>query len=254
MKKLLAIGVALFVFASIGAAGAKSAPPLSPPVVAPAYSWTGFYVGLDGGSAWATQSVSDVACSTCNTFPASGAVKGSGLIGGVYAGYNLMLAPMWLVGIEGDWSWTCLNDATTAAQTNGGGVTAGSNSWSRNVNWLASLRGRLGFTPSPTTLLYVTGGAAWGGTDYSGQDIFVGGCPNCALTSFSQTKSGFVIGGGGEWAPWANNWLLKAEYLYYQLGGATSTVTLVGFPALPVTFGWGNLSVNELRIGVAYKF
>jgi outer membrane immunogenic protein len=57
-----------------------------PPAAAPAYSWTGFYTGLDGGGAWATQNVSDVPCSTCNTFPASGTVNGSNFIGGLYAG------------------------------------------------------------------------------------------------------------------------------------------------------------------------
>jgi outer membrane immunogenic protein len=162
---------------------------------------------------------------------------------------------MWLVGIEGDWSWTHLNGATTAPQTNSGGVQAGQfNSWSRDVNWLASVRGRLGIVPSPTTLLYVTGGAAWGGTNYSAQDIFLLGCPNCGVTSFSQTRSGYVIGAGGEWAPWSNNWLLRAEYLYYQLNGTTSSANFIGSPALAATFGWGTLSINEVRAGVAYKF
>jgi outer membrane immunogenic protein len=252
MKNFLALGVALALLAAAGAARAQ------PP--APVYSWTGFYIGLDSGGAWARQSVSDVACSTCNTIPESGTLTGSAFIGGFYAGYNFMIAPTWLVGIEGDWSWTRLSDATTAPQITPAGAVGNPpaiNAWSGDTKWLASLRGRVGITPFPTTLLYVTGGVAWNRTDYSAQDIFGPlGCANgnCALTSLSQTKSGYVIGAGADWAPWSNNWLLRAEYLYYGFSGATSTVTLVGFPTLPVTFNWGNLSIQELRFGAAYKF
>ena len=259
MKKLLVAGIVAATFCSAPALAADmpaKAPVYSAPVAAPVFNWTGFYVGLDAGGASATQDVSDVACATCNTDPASGTLKGSSFIGGVYAGYNWQFAPTWVAGIEADWSWTRLNATTTAPQTTGGSVDPlpQINSWSRNVKWLASLRGRIGITPTPTALLYVTGGAAWNGTDYSAQDIFSSGCNNCALTSFSKTKSGYVIGGGGEWAPWANNWLLRAEYLYYHFSGETSTVGLVGFPTLPVTFSWGDLSIQEVRVGAAYKF
>jgi opacity protein-like surface antigen len=116
------------------------------------------------------------------------------------------------------------------------------------------LRGRVGVNPTPTTLLYVTGGAAWSRTDYSAQDVFVGGCPNCGAPSFSQTKSGYVIGGGGEWAPWSNNWLLRAEYLYYRFSGAAASADFVGLTTPCCTFAWGDLSINEVRAGVAYKF
>jgi len=259
--KTIAIAVAAIatLIATRASAADLESPVYKPPPVAPVptYSWTGFYVGLDGGGAWAAnQSVSDVACSTCNTFPASGSLKGSGIIGGIYAGYNFIVAPTWLVGIEGDWSWTRLNDTTTAPQVNGGGVLAPPqiNSWSRDVKWLASLRGRVGVTPTPTTLLYVTGGAAWSRTDYSAQDIFVGGCPNCALTAFGQTNSGYVVGGGGEWAPWSNKWILRAEYVYYHFNGSSSTVGIINGPTLPIAFSWGDLSVHEVRGGVAYKF
>jgi|HubBroStandDraft_5_1064220.scaffolds.fasta_scaffold148438_1 outer membrane immunogenic protein len=226
------------------------------PSAAPVFSWTGFYVGLDGGGAWARQNVSDVACAVCNTFPASGALKGSGFIGGFYGGYNFSIAPAWIIGVEGDWSWAQLNNTATAPQVNAGGVLAlpQINSWSRDTKWLASVRGRLGVTPSPTTLLYVTGGPAWSRTDYSAQDIFVNGCPNCALTAVNQTNAGYVVGAGGEWAPWSNNWILRAEYLYYHFNGANSTVGIVGTPALPVTFNWSDLSIHELRGGLSYKF
>ena len=56
MKKLLT-GIAAFLFAAgLGSAFAADLPPApqvyAPPVVAPIYSWTGCYLGIEGGGAW----------------------------------------------------------------------------------------------------------------------------------------------------------------------------------------------------------
>ena len=39
-------------------------------------------------------------------FPIAGNTGGSSAIGGLQAGYNWQVAPTWVVGLEGDWSWT----------------------------------------------------------------------------------------------------------------------------------------------------
>jgi opacity protein-like surface antigen len=142
--KKIAIGVAV-IAALMGRPALAADMAVKAPVPAPIYSWTGFYAGLDGGGAWATQTASDAfvclvaVCGANAVPPAFGTLKGSDFIGGLYAGYNFMLAPKWLVGIEGDWSGTHLNDTTTAPQINFGAVIPGVNAWSRDVNWLASL-------------------------------------------------------------------------------------------------------------------
>jgi opacity protein-like surface antigen len=59
----------------------------------------------------------------------------------------------------------------------------------------------------------------------------------------TQTKSGWVVGGGVEWALWETNWLARAEYLNF---GFTSVALGAGLA--------GNLTINEFRAGVAYKF
>lgn len=255
MRNLLTAAVAIFTVAAISAANAQRA------TMPPAYSWTGFYLGLDAGLAWDRQTVSDFACSTCNTVPASTTLSGSSLAGGIYAGYNFLIAPAWLAGLEADWSSAHFNDATTAPQvaaSGGIGAPPAINGWSHDAKWVASLRGRVGITPSPVTLLFVTGGAAWTRVDYSAQDVFGPlGCAtgNCGLSSFSQSKEGYVVGAGGEWAPWANNWILRLEYLYYHFNGATSSVGFQsGPPVICCNFSWGDLSIHEVRFGVAYKF
>ena len=147
-----------------------------------------------------------------------GTSNASGVIGGVYGGYNWQLAPQWLIGIEGDSSWTDLNGTIGFGK----------------VNWLGSVRGRIGYTPTSTMLFYFTGGAAWRTIDNSGVSSFAG--------STDQTKSGWVIGGGVEWAPWPSNWLVRAEYLNYNF---------TGLAAGPFST---DLTINEVRAGVAYKF
>jgi outer membrane immunogenic protein len=198
MRKLPLAGFA--VCALIMPAAAADMPPYyrAPLEVQPFY-WTGAYAGADIGGAWSNQS------------SGFGTGSSSGVIGGLYAGYNWQFAPQWVLGVELDGSWPDLS----------------------RVNWLASIRGRIGYTPVPTVLLYFTGGLASIEIDNS----------NATLGNTNQAKTGWAIGGGLEWAPWAGNFLVRAEYLNYNFSRV-----LVG------SFGAGELSVNEVRTGLAYKF
>jgi outer membrane immunogenic protein len=78
---------ALALTASAGMAFAADLPTYTPPPAsqvynpAPAFSWTGPYLGLTGGYGWGTS---------------------SGFKGGGYAGYNFQINPNWVVGVEGD--------------------------------------------------------------------------------------------------------------------------------------------------------
>jgi outer membrane immunogenic protein len=201
MKRLLLVG-AVFGAQIASAMAADMAPFDRGPAV---FSWTGAYIGADIGGAWS------------NIQSNFGGGNASSVGGGVYAGYNWQLAPSWLIGIEGDANWADLT------------VPAGSG----DVNWLGSLRGRIGWSPTPTTMLYFTGGAAWSAVNIQGVDTLPA----------TQTKTGWVIGGGLEWAPWANNWLVRAEYLNYSFTG--------------ILLGAGSrsdLTIGEARAGVAYRF
>ena len=87
----------------------------------------------------------------------------------------------------------------------------------RDIRWLATLRGRLGYA-ADRWLFYVTGGGAWGETDYTAGPNFGG---LWAPISFSHTSSGWTLGGGVEYG-FTNNWTGRIEYLYYDLGGVTA--------------------------------
>jgi outer membrane immunogenic protein len=203
MRRLLLIGIAFGT--QLATAMAADVAPFDRRPAVSVFSWTGAYVGANIGGAWS------------NIQSSFGGGNASSVIGGVDAGYNWQLAPQLLIGIEGDANWADLT------------VPAGSG----DVNWLGSLRGRIGWSPTATTMVYFTGGAAWGTVSIPGVDTLPA----------TQAKTGWVAGGGFEWAPWANNWLVRAEYLNYSF---TGVLLGAGFA--------GDLTINEVRVGAAHKF
>ncbi len=98
----------------------------------------------------------------------------------------------------------------------------------QQIDYFGTLRGRLGFTPADRLLLYVTGGLAYGYVS-SSTNLFAGG------TSFSDSSSemqvGWALGTGGEYAL-TNNWSVKLEYLYIDLGSMSYpvVVAVTGIP------------------------
>jgi outer membrane immunogenic protein len=253
MKKLLLIGTA--VAALMGGSALAADIPLKAPPVAAVSIWNGCYIGVNAGDAWFRQSADVVAQTSLNQAPGTVHLKDSSVIGGVHFGCMGEFTPGWVVGMEGDWSATRLRDTQVFPNLflNGTPVGSGSITFSSKTEWLATARGRLGVVVIPNLLLYGTAGAAWNKTNYSGFDVFITPCPNCAITSFSSTKLGWVAGGGAEWA-WTRNWLFRVEYLHYDISGAHSSPGLIVAPTARVNFTWDDLRINEVRAGLTYKF
>lgn len=258
MAKLLVTVSALAALAVVGSAHAADLPVKAPPMIsaAPVFNWTGCYIGGNIGAAWSRQDADSAVPLISDQAPGFVTLGGSSVIGGAHIGCNYQFAPSFVAGIEGDWSATRLSDTQTLPNLLRNGVPVGNGgiSFSHETTWLASVRGRLGVVASPNMLLYVTGGVAWNNTNYADSDIFNGGCPNCAANAFSVITTGWVAGGGAEWAPWNNNWLIRAEFLYYRFAGATDTPVRLAFPLAPPTFTWHDNNIGEVRLGVSYKF
>jgi outer membrane immunogenic protein len=259
MRRLLAIGAA-FGLLVMPAMAADIAPYNKAPI--PLYSWTGCYVGGDVGGAWGSQGVLNTSPVTfvvppavLSQAPANTTATGGSVIGGGHVGCNYQWTPFLVIGAEGDFSGAGLT-AIGHAQSLIGGAAApgGSITWSSKLDAIATVRGRVGFAFTPNTLVYLTGGGAWGRTSYSSTDVFFFGCPACATTSFSNTSTGYVLGGGMEWAPWSNNWIVRAEFLYYNLGGATGAGFVAGIPFAAANPTWSNMAVSSGRAGLSYKF
>jgi outer membrane immunogenic protein len=197
MKRLIQAGIgALAMVTMVGAANAADLPrrqamPAKAPMYAAPYSWTGAYVGINGGGGWGRSSFSAPF--------ATGGVDVSGALLGGTLGYNYQMGQA-VFGVEGDIDWSNIRGSAPCAATT---------CQTRN-DWLGTARGRIGYA-FDRFLPYVTGGAAFGNI-------------KTAITGIgtaTETKLGWTLGGGIE-ASIAGPWSAKVEYLYADLGrGAT---------------------------------
>jgi len=105
MKRVVFAFVALAATTAIAAAAdlARRAPyyPASAPVYAPLFSWTGFYIGINGGGGFGSSNWD---------LTGSRTVSG-GLVGGT-VGYNYQFGQA-VAGIEGDVDWSGINGSTS---------------------------------------------------------------------------------------------------------------------------------------------
>lgn len=215
------------------------APPPAP--VAPVVNWTGFYIGGNlGGVVEHASGTSDFLDTLTGpgdtgfpTNPQSNSFSSTRFLGGVQAGYNWQFDPRWLVGVEGDWDWTStgysfcrITDQFAAPCFNNG---FGFESISSKTDWLATVRGRIGYVLG-NWLFYGTGGAAWGrvNTTVTLNCLVTGGCGNSSTLVFgssstSTTKAGWVAGLGAEWML-AGNWSVRAEWLHVDVGTISDSV------------------------------
>jgi outer membrane immunogenic protein len=190
----------------------------------------------------------------------------NGFIGGGQVGYNYQWGQSFVIGLEadiqgagirgvsrtggvgGDSAVYFTDDPTNKRFTAGsfgtvGGTSNGLTSVNAGVDWLGTVRGRIGWLFTPTMLLYGTGGLTYGGvyanvnqaafassqatnyisfngvaqTPYSFNQFnqtFVGG------GNKSQTLVGWNVGGGLEWM-FMPSWSLKAEAIYWNMGNMT---------------------------------
>jgi len=255
--------------AMVTAASAADLPVKSPPpapVMAPVWNWTGFYIGINGGYSWGRSS------RDLNFFnPLNGVVlatatgAGRDLNGGVFGGqlgYNWQTAN-WVFGIETDAQWTGQKGSTTVlcpvagcfptAVAPGTGVAA---ALTDKLEWFGTFRGRGGVLVTPSVLLYVTGGLAYGSvqTDVGLSGFTANGTPVTIVGSRSSDKLGWTVGGGIE-AMFAGNWSAKLEYLYMDLGSISNSVVLptaAGFPlGANVT---SRVTDSIIRAGINYHF
>jgi outer membrane immunogenic protein len=219
MKRLLLATVALTAFGTVAALAADL--PARMPTKAPAmiggYNWTGFYLGVNAGGAWGSF---DVAGANSDDL--------SGFAGGGQIGYNWQAPGSPIVfGIEAD------AQGSSQRRT----VTVGALSASEKLPFFGTVRGRLGFAQD-RWMIYATGGLS-----YQTVELNVTGPLGSA--SSDNTKAGYAVGGGVEWALW-DRWTTKVEYLYLDSGNTGSTLFGTNFN--------GRITNNVVRAGLNYRF
>jgi outer membrane immunogenic protein len=277
-KIIFSVAAATTAFLGISAASAADMPAYSKaPVLAPApvYNWTGFYVGGNVGYSWDNTAAAFSGNSltsiffAANIFPTAIGLNTNGVLAGGQFGYNWQVSPMWVVGFETDLQWANIKGTASVVPTAIAGADLFTTSVSKQVDWLGTARGRVGFLPAPNVLVYGTGGLAYGERKLSFNTIDISSpCSSeipCASGAATSTSAGWTVGAGVEIAFW-NNWSFKAEYLHVDLGSLAATAFDTSTQAPPChppgvttpsscSFTASSTFRNEIvRIGVNYKF
>jgi outer membrane immunogenic protein len=189
---------------------------------APIFTWTGLYVGINGGGSF-------------GNFTNGGQYffgnAGGGMVGGT-VGYNYQGGPL-VIGIEADLDW---------ADINGTGAPFPGISGTGTINETNTVRARLGYS-FDRALVYVTGG--WAGASVSGNGANFISAPNLIINE-SHYLNGYAVGAGIEYSimPRVS---VKAEYLFTSVGPNTyfnGTVNSIN----------SGVNYSTVKAGINYHF
>ena len=245
-----------------GAASAADLPrraPAAAPYYAapvPVFTWTGFYLGLNAGAAFNGSNNNAYTSNGFGIAPTIYAPTGgnnTGFTGGGQIGYNWQTSSF-VFGLETDIQGVSRGNSNVAVLPIILPGTYAVATPGNRANWFGTVRGRAGFAVD-RALFYVTGGFAYGGNNGGGSVTYFP--PLGPATVYSpgsnSSKVGWTLGGGVEYAL-SNNWSLKGEYLYVDLGGNNNSVYRATGTA--TTFSGGNQGdrFHVVRAGLNYKF
>jgi opacity protein-like surface antigen len=218
-----------------------------------------FYLGGHGGYGWAdnpssvpVQLLFDVGAGTVD------GTRSNGWIAGGHLSHNWQY-DRFVTGLELDLSAADIKgNSNTAAIAIGGPGSTGTVVFDEKVKYLGTVRGRLGWLPTETVLLYGTAGLAWERFERAetvSQTIATGTITNRSVEP--SDHFGWVAGAGGEVMLGSSNWVGRLEYLHYDFGRVNFDLALAAslagqsFSAAQTA---GRQTIDVVRAGVSYKF
>lgn len=209
-----------------------------------AFTWSGFYAGLNAGYAW-NDSDNNRVHDYYGTLGYGNSKKDDGFTGGLQIGYNFQSGNI-VFGLEAD-----INMANLKRRDSGFGNYVGKGetySVSSKTSWYGTLRPRVGFAATDRLLVFATGGLAYGKVKLEGSY----GTGGYTLSGNNDdTRWGWTLGAGLEYAI-TDNFTVKGEYAYVELSEKSDTWQgRANFNALTVK---DSPSFQLIRAGVNYKF
>ena len=295
MKALSSISVVALIAMSTTAFAAdlpsRRAPPVYVPPPPPAFTWSGFYAGVNVGGGFDSYSnygLAGINAGAVNAIfgngnrpgfistDASGVVGGGqigynfqlnqGLIGNALSGFGSTLSPITglfglgassgpVAGIEADADATGIRQTFSSFGNNNNITTAQS-----RLNFLATVRGRVGYGFG-NLLVFGTGGFAYGGVN-NNLALINGTGTTVGFGGVNRIQTGYTFGGGVEYAIPTSSFLnvfkssavtVKVEYLHYVLGDNVGSIVTTGGAANAYTVRVQN-NGNIVRAGLNYKF
>jgi outer membrane immunogenic protein len=214
--------------------------PFSP--APPPFSWTGFYVGINGGYGWGNVKTDDGAGDT------TALNSNGGIVGGTF-GFNYQIN-QFVVGFDGDIDWSGMKWSQTATDSSIFGTTTAGVSYKNDT--LSTFAARFGVA-ADRALFYAKAGGAWTNEkfDFNGTDPVFGSITN---GSNSFNRLGWMIGAGVEYAV-TDMITLKAEYNYADFGTKNETLTINSSVDGPLTSTISDkLTMNVVKVGVNVLF
>jgi outer membrane immunogenic protein len=225
------------------------------------FTWTGLYGGVNFGAEFLFGSGNSV-CITpdgvptganCN-YPVNIPTSSVGIAAGAQAGFLQQFNRV-VFGLEVDMDGlSAVSNSTITSTGISNGPTAQSNNelLKQQVDWLITVRPRLGYA-FDRVLVYGTGGLAVGRTRMETNMTFIcAGCNASYPGSGQTTMLGYAAGGGVEYAI-ADHWTMRGEALYWNLG--TQNVYAGGQPNTGFIEGFSGYFQGIIaRAAVNYRF
>jgi outer membrane immunogenic protein len=232
--------------------------------VAPMYNWSGWYAGANAGYGFSSNATTDF------TPLDPGAVlrrsfvtpqlseSRNGFLGGFQFGVNQQAGNI-VYGLEADLDYGQVKGSSIGPAYVVFLPSTITTSTEAKLDWFGTVRGRLGIAAFDRSLIYATGGFAYGRATSSPSIIDENNGPCtlranfCSFASTQKWKAGWTLGAGWEYA-FAAKWSAKIEYLYYDLGTIENTLTPAN-GSTGVTFGSSTrINGNIVRVGLNYRF
>ena len=235
---LVAAATAMLTLMANVSAGSAQGTVKPPPYVSEAFSWDGWHVGAVGGYQWGSQPPIVLVDPNSVIYPPWADISDTYGVdaaqGGIALGWDRQFGHL-IFGIDGD-----------ASLVNGTGRVVQfplAQTKTLDQNWMATLRGRVGYASGPW-LSYLTGGVAAGGFDMDNRD--------------SLTLVGWIAGAGIERSI-KNGWTFKVEGLYADYGSKHYSVPPPYLaPCTSDCLPDANVNVSiqswMVRLGLNYKF
>jgi outer membrane immunogenic protein len=231
-------------------------------LVAPAHNWSGWYAGANAGYGFSSNATTDFtpldpgAIARRSFVSPQLSENRNGFLGGFQIGLNQQTGKL-VYGLEADLDYGQIKGSATGPAIVIFLPSAITTSTETKLDWFGTVRGRLGIAAFDRSLIYATGGLAYGRATSSTSFVDTGPCALianfCSFASTQKWKAGWTLGAGWEYA-FAAKWSAKLEYLYYDLGTITNTMTPAN-GSTGVTFGSSTrINGNIVRAGLNYKF
>jgi outer membrane immunogenic protein len=251
MKRVLLTAAALLVAGTSAFAADLTVRPMrvkAPPLVAVPFSWTGCYLGVEGGYQWGrSEQIARSGYDAGRTL--TGGYDLSGGMAGGTVGCNYQFSNNIVIGIENDYSWTDKKGSAYDLKPFNTKVLN-----STKEKWIDTLRGRVGYA-FDRFMVYGTGGVAFAGTDITVAT------PGFGTVTDSQSRTGWTAGVGAEWAVYTGPMgalTVKAEYLHADFGSERYINTpinyKVGCTTTSIVSRDVKLSDDMVRVGANWKF